>query len=167
MKTRNCKITIWQCILSLLWSVPILLFGIYFIIYILAYKIEWWFVIPIILFFWIFLGIYPIYVFYIYYKHDKKVYMTINSSVERIFVEYKYVDDNIKVFEVTDIINVDSYHRFIIPLWYYEITINNGERILVSSLLSNTSYLFCKLKVNTFDGMNLIPFEWGKRVKRY
>lgn len=160
MKIKNCKITFWQCMLSLLWPIPTFVFGISSIIYVLICKIEWWFTLPFILFFWIFLCLYPIYVFCIYYKHDKKVKLTINFDDERMFIEYKSNDCNTIFIDVKDIIEVDSFHRYIIPLWYYELCVKDGERIIISSLLSNTSYLLCRLRVNTYDGMNLVPYEW-------
>jgi len=160
MKIINCKITFWQCMLSLLWPNFIFVLAMYSTIYVLIYKIEWWFTLPFLLFFGIFLGLYPIYVFYIYYKHDKKVKLTINFDNERVFIVYKYNDCDTILIDIKDIIKVDSFHRYIIPLWYYELCVKDERKIIISSLLSNTSYLLCRLRVNTYDGMNLIPYEW-------
>jgi len=85
-------------------------------------------------------GIFPIYLCWSYYQKEKNV--TIFIDYEKAELQYIEKDKEIQYIKFEDIDIIESHGKLRIGLWYYKIILNNGNSIIITSLIADVYNLF-------------------------
>jgi hypothetical protein len=164
MKDRLYRVTFLNCFSNLLNAIVVTI-AIAYVLLMFISKVNLteikigWIVILMLIIIWIGFGLYPLYVFIIYYRHDKKVHIKKVNNDNDTYVIYMYDNKIIQTVKLKDIIRIEQYRWSFIFINYYIVVINNQESIILSSLFSVSS-IFGKVKRVTIKDRQLIPYEW-------
>ena len=118
----------------------ILLSGIIMYVALTAPDAPFWmrfFFAPLFALFWSFyVGLYPLVIYWNYYRHDKHVSLTINKRDNVIIYKNKEVVKEIKMEEIVRLEQYFSDTRMLSFFYYYKIIIKDALPITVTCLLN-------------------------------